>query len=396
VKKYLLVLATFFLTFAGIGLFVLLSQQQTVYAAAGGAVCTGTPGTTGDCTSGLICTAPDLNDPGVEDTCVKTHDTSTICQNKCELPAPGEDCTGTCGTGETCLVNNPQLCAITQKDGDKEPAIQAACQKICKLNAIQGQSCGGNGQAPCFSGLICYANKCTQPVQTGASCTAQVNGNVQGNCANGDKCTFPGLNSSVPGYDPEECAHLGVDCGGGVQQGNTLGGGTCVNPNAPKNNPTEPPPPPSPPCQKWDANGVCDTFNSSFGGFSTNPADFIQKVFAVLLSISGGIALLLIIKAGYQLMTAQGNPEKLSGGRDQLIAAIVGLVFLIFSFVFLELIGFDILHLPGFGGTDAATGTGAALTCTAGSCIPEATCTGQNPGRCDTNGCPGGEACVEQ
>jgi len=122
------------------------------------------------------------------------------------------------------------------------------------------------------------------------------------------------------------------------------------------NSPTDGPPPPSPPCKTW-ANGVCTMFNSPFAGFSTNPEGFIQKIFAILLSVSGGIALLLIIKAGYQLMTAQGNPEKLNNAREQLVAAIVGLVFLIFSFVFLQLIGFDILHVPGFGG---APGGGAS------------------------------------
>lgn len=158
-------------------------------------------------------------------------------------------------------------------------------------------------------------------------------------------------------------------------------------------NPTEGPPPPLPPCMQW-ANGVCETFDSTFGGFSTNPTEFIQKIFAILLSVSGGIALLLIIKAGYQLMTSQGNPEKLNNARDQLIAAIVGLVFLIFAFVFLELIGFDILHLPGFGGTAANAGAGAA--CQPGTCIPEATCTAKNPGECNTNGCAAGDACVQQ
>jgi len=109
-----------------------------------------------------------------------------------------------------------------------------------------------------------------------------------------------------------------------------------------------PPPPPSPPCKSWN-NGVCLTFGSAFGSFSTNPPQFIQKILAILLGISGGIALLLIIKAGYQLMTAQGKPEQLQNARDQLVAALVGLIFLIFSFVFLQLIGFDILHIPGFG-----------------------------------------------
>ncbi len=49
-------------------------------------------------------------------------------------------------------------------------------------------------------------------------------------------------------------------------------------------------------------------------------------------------------------MTSQGKPETLQQGRDQLIAAIVGLLFLIFSFVLLQTIGVDILKLPGIKG----------------------------------------------
>lgn len=364
-RKYFFASITVFLYI--VGLLILLPRQEISYAATGAqGVCTGNPGTQGNCDAGLICTAPDLNDPAVEDSCVKTHGKAIECQNTCKLPGPGEACTGQCGTGEVCQVNNQQQCTQTQKDGDKQPAIQAACGKVCKLEGASGAACGGAADGPCSSGLVCYANKCTKPVGTGQSCETQVNGNAQGNCASGLTCKFPGLNSSVPGYNPEECAHLGVDCGGGTQQGNTIGGGTCVNPNAKAaSNPTEGPPPPSPPCKQWTAQGVCETFNSAFGGFSTTPSTFIQNIFAILLSVSGGIALLLIMRAGYSLMTAQGNPEKLGAGREQLIAAIVGLIFLIFSFVFLELIGFDILHIPGFGGAGAGAGGASAASCAA-------------------------------
>jgi hypothetical protein len=98
----------------------------------------------------------------------------------------------------------------------------------------------------------------------------------------------------------------------------------------------------------------------------------------VLLGLSGGIALLLIMKAGYQLMTSEGKPEQIQAGRDQLIAAIVGLVFLIFSLVFLQIIGYDILRVPCFGtackvsvgGTcTSPTACGANLICASGKCV---------------------------
>jgi len=152
------------------------------------------------------------------------------------------------------------------------------------------------------------------------------------------------------------------------------------------------PPPPSPPCKTW-IDGECTSFASGLGAIATDPAGFIQTIFAILLSVSGGIALLLIIRAGYQLLTSQGKPEQLQNGRDQLIAAIVGLIFLIFSFVFLQLIGVDILHLPGFTAT-----TNTPTTCNPSQCVPATTCQTINRGtggtNCTPNGCPNGEECI--
>jgi hypothetical protein len=89
----------------------------------------------------------------------------------------------------------------------------------------------------------------------------------------------------------------------------------------------------------------CDT---AVGPIPINAGGFVQKLFAIVLSISGGIAVLLIILSGYKLMVSQGNPEKLQGAREQFTAAIVGLLFIILSLVILQIIGVDILKLPGF------------------------------------------------
>lgn len=109
---------------------------------------------------------------------------------------------------------------------------------------------------------------------------------------------------------------------------------------------------PSPPCKEVidpitnKKVRVCDT---ALGDISTDPTGFIKKVFGILLSLVGGIALLLIIVSGYRLMASQGNPEKVQEAREQLTSAIVGLLFIIFSFSILQIIGIDILRIPGFG-----------------------------------------------
>lgn len=98
-----------------------------------------------------------------------------------------------------------------------------------------------------------------------------------------------------------------------------------------------------------DNNLRCIEVKTAIGNISTEPQGFVKRIFSLVLGIAGGIALILIIISGYRLMASQGNPEQLTAARDQLISAIVGLLFIILSFVILQVIGVDILKIPGFG-----------------------------------------------
>lgn len=66
------------------------------------------------------------------------------------------------------------------------------------------------------------------------------------------------------------------------------------------------------------------------------------------VGIGGGIAFLLILMAGFRIMSSGGNPDQIKAGKEQLTSAITGLLFIIFSVFLLQLIGVQILHLPGF------------------------------------------------
>lgn len=107
--------------------------------------------------------------------------------------------------------------------------------------------------------------------------------------------------------------------------------------------------PPPPPCAgAISSSGGCSSVNTALGSWNTDPAGFVRSLFGYLLSISGAIAVLIIMFAGYKMMMSQGDPEKIAGAREQMTAAIIGLLFLVFSLVILQVIGVDILHLPGF------------------------------------------------
>lgn len=116
--------------------------------------------------------------------------------------------------------------------------------------------------------------------------------------------------------------------------------------------PTSPPTPtpPPPPCKEITdpitnkKTNVCDT---ALGNFQTTPGDFVQQIFGIVLSLAGGVSVILIILSGYRFISSGGNPEKLTAAKEQLVSAIVGLLFIIFSLSILQIIGVDILHIPG-------------------------------------------------
>jgi len=63
------------------------------------------------------------------------------------------------------------------------------------------------------------------------------------------------------------------------------------------------------------------------------------------LGIGGGISFLLIVFAGFQIMTSGGDPKKLQGGKELMTSAIGGLILLIFAGFVLRTLGFNVLGI---------------------------------------------------
>jgi hypothetical protein len=70
----------------------------------------------------------------------------------------------------------------------------------------------------------------------------------------------------------------------------------------------------------------------------------IQAIVNIALPLAVAAALVLLIVAGYQMISSQGNPEKLNGAKEMATNAIIGLVFILLSVGILVLVGsiFDI------------------------------------------------------
>ena len=96
---------------------------------------------------------------------------------------------------------------------------------------------------------------------------------------------------------------------------------------------------------RGSGNYVCRT---AIGEINTNPQTFSRNILRLVLGFAGGILLLMIILNGYKFMTSQGDPEKIKDAREGIIAAIAGILLIIFSLSILQLITVDIIGIPGF------------------------------------------------
>ena len=91
-----------------------------------------------------------------------------------------------------------------------------------------------------------------------------------------------------------------------------------------------------------------DKINTAIGCIPiSNTGDFVGFILGWGIGVGGGIALLLIIYAGFMIMTSTGNPERVQAGQELLTSALAGVIMLVFSVFILRLIGVDILRIPG-------------------------------------------------
>lgn len=88
--------------------------------------------------------------------------------------------------------------------------------------------------------------------------------------------------------------------------------------------------------------------DTAIGCIPTDFGGLFTKFFSLGIGIAGGIAFLLILFGGFQILTSAGNPEQLAAGKELVTSAITGLLMIIFSVFLLRVIGVDILGIPDF------------------------------------------------
>jgi hypothetical protein len=87
---------------------------------------------------------------------------------------------------------------------------------------------------------------------------------------------------------------------------------------------------------------------TAIGCVPTEPGMLLNGLLRYVSGFAGGIALLLMVFGSFRMITSAGNAEALKNGREQFVSAIIGLLFVLFSVLLMQIIGVDILGLPGF------------------------------------------------
>lgn len=92
-----------------------------------------------------------------------------------------------------------------------------------------------------------------------------------------------------------------------------------------------------------------DGVNTALGCIPTNLEGdgFIKSILTLGIGIGGAIALILIVYGLFLITTSGGIPDKVNAGKEVITSAIAGLIFIIFSTILMNIIGINILGLPG-------------------------------------------------
>jgi len=171
-------------------------------------------------------------------------------------------------------------------------------------------------------------------------CTGQDRG-----CMRQDKCINPDTGTSFFKYVSEQCTTIGTNficCVTGSGPKPCEADNSCLT--APLLEGTDP------------TSALCGTGANLNKGVNTaigcliagDPKVFISQLLGWGVGVGGGIAFLMIVFAGFQMVTASGDPKRVQAAKELLTSAIAGLILIVLSVLLLNFIGVKILHLPGF------------------------------------------------
>ena len=101
------------------------------------------------------------------------------------------------------------------------------------------------------------------------------------------------------------------------------------------------------PCLDTNGDGKIDTCPTAIGNIPVSLGEFATAVLRIALGISGGIVLILMVIGSIRVMTSSGDPKNVAAGRDMIVAAVAGALFIAFSVMIMQFLGTAIVPIPG-------------------------------------------------
>lgn len=98
------------------------------------------------------------------------------------------------------------------------------------------------------------------------------------------------------------------------------------------------------PCQDFDGDGDIEC-RTALGDIRATIGGLTRRVLRIGTGLAGGIALIFMVIGSVRVLTSSGDQQKLNAGREMIVAALAGLLFIIFSVLILKFIGVEIIGL---------------------------------------------------
>lgn len=90
--------------------------------------------------------------------------------------------------------------------------------------------------------------------------------------------------------------------------------------------------------------GTSGSCKTAIGNIPTDPPAFVGKILTIALSLAGALALIIMVIGAIKVLMSANDPQKVANGRDMIIGAVAGLLFLIFSVLILRYLGSDLFN----------------------------------------------------
>lgn len=98
---------------------------------------------------------------------------------------------------------------------------------------------------------------------------------------------------------------------------------------------------------------------TSTGNFTSPNAstDVVRKLLGIVQTATGGVGLILVMRAALRLATSRGDAEKIHEAKKSLTNVVIGVLFVLFSVFIFSFFAAQVLRIPGYTVSTAPTPT---------------------------------------